>query len=100
MVKLTAMSLCQLASTKAFIETSSLLQRIFILLTTVTSCDDRLSTISLSLTPFKNRHLITPFDVLRVECGDTLIETLASKVDLRTIWNVLSVEQSINNDHF
>ena len=85
--------------TKVFIGTSSLFRRTFILLTSVTSCDERFSSISL-LTPSKSRHLVTPFDALREECGDNLIVTLPSEDDLRRHLQCFSVEHSTNNDPF
>ena len=49
----------------------------------VTSYNKRFSSISSSLSPSKSQHQINPFDVLREESGGTLIETLASEVNMR-----------------
>ena len=53
-----------------------------------------------SLIPFKSRHLITPLDVLSEECGDTLMDTLASEVDLRRHLECFSIEHLTNSDPF
>ena len=69
-------------------------------MTSVTSYDDRLSSICSSLIPFTFRHLKTVFEEIREECGDTLMDTLASKFDLRRHLEWFSVEHSTINDPF
>ena len=83
---------------KVFVGTCSLFLRTIILKTTILSCDEWFSSISLSPTPSKSAHLITDVNVLRQEYGDTMIEELANEIKFRKQLKCLSVIQPTNND--
>ena len=61
---------------KVFVGTNSLFRRMWILLTADTPWEERLSSISSSLTPSKSLDRMTPFEELRDVCALTLIGIL------------------------